>query len=363
MAGNKISKIIFLTLGCALVASINCSLYGETNKADEHPKDNLTQIIHYGSLAPSSHNAQMWQVKIITENKIKILVDRKHILPQVDPENRETLISLGAFIENMVLAAPCFGLQPEVSIITKNPADTEIAELTFCPKRDHSSTDILRDIKNRHTIRIPYMCQALSAQDAQWFKTFGADLRYFALSTQEGKYIQQAIIQATKQQVADDNKQKELAGLFRFSKKEAEKERDGLTPDGIGLSGITKWFVSTFFTHDSVMSKSFRNQSVTTTKRQAENCSGFVVLTSDDDSVASLVASGRSLERFLITATGKKLAVHPMSAPLEESPWSEEISQKVGLDKPVQMILRVGYVKDYGHPVSMRREVLVLTAQ
>ena len=105
------------------------------------------------------------------------------------------------------------------------------------------------------------------------------------------------------------------------------------------------------------MTKSFRQQTVATTKKQAENCSGFVLLTSDDNSMASLINSGRLLEKFLISAAGNKLAVHPMSAPLEESPWKEEFSQKVASKKPVQMILRVGYVKDYGHPVSLRRKV------
>jgi hypothetical protein len=131
----------------------------------------------------------------------------------------------------------------------------------------------------------------------------------------------------------------------------------------MGLSGIIKWFVSTFFTHETVMTKSFRNQSVSTVKKQAENCSGFVLLTVDDNTVPSLINSGRSLERFLTMATGNKLAVHPMSAPLEESPWKETISQKVGLEKAVQMILRVGYVKDYGHPVSKRRIVPVTKQQ
>ncbi|HBF39203.1 MAG TPA: hypothetical protein DDW50_18020, partial [Firmicutes bacterium] len=286
---------------------------------DKKPKDKITEIIHYGSLAPSTHNAQMWKVKMMGENKIQVIVDPQHILPQVDPENRETLISLGAFIENMVEAAPCFGLQPEVSLQAQNPADPEIAELTFYPKSDLPVSDVLENIKNRHTIRTPYLRRPLTEQDLKWFQTFGTEVHYFAFSTREGQYIEEAILQATKQQTANDKKQKELAGLFRFSKKEAEKEKDGLTPEAMGLSGIVKWFVSTFFSHDTVMSKSFRQQTVAITKKQVESCSGFVLLTADDNSAASLVQSGRSLEKFLIISTREKLAVHPMSAPLEES--------------------------------------------
>jgi hypothetical protein len=104
-------------IGCVLLLSLHCPITAE-NTDNEDLKEKITKIINYGSLAPSTHNAQMWRVKIIAEDKIQVLLDPHHILPQVDPQNRESLISLGAFIENMVEAAPYFGLQPEVSILT-----------------------------------------------------------------------------------------------------------------------------------------------------------------------------------------------------------------------------------------------------
>jgi hypothetical protein len=356
----KFSWIFFQLLGCALFFNWSCPVQA-ANLANPDLKK-IKQIIHLGSLAPSTHNAQMWKVKIIAEDKIRILLDREHILPQVDPQNRESMISLGAFIENMVESAPYHGLQVEVRLLTGSPFEPGIAELTFRPKHDLSlaNAGLLADIQNRHTIRIPYLHRELRDQDMKWIKAFGTELHFFAVSSQEGQYIQKAVIQATKQQVANDNKQRELAGLFHFSKQEAAKAKDGITPDGMGLSGIAKWFVTTFFTHKTVMSKSFREQTVATTKKQVENCSGFVLLTAADNSVTSWVESGRTLEKFLIMATGKQLAVQPMSAPLEEGPWNEEFAQKIGLEKTVQMILRVGYVKDYGHPVSMRRKVLIV---
>lgn len=322
-------------------------------------KDKINEIIGYGSLAPSTHNAQMWKIKLVTENKIRIIIDDQHILPQVDPENRETFISLGALIENMVEASPHFGLQPEVRILAQNRGLQEIAELTFYPKSS-PVPDVLNDIKNRHTIRIPYLPQPLTKQDAKWIKQLGPQFQYYALKSSAGRYVQESIIQATKKQVANDQKQKELAGLFRFSKKEAEEKKDGLTPESMGLSGITRWFVATFFTQKTVMSQSFRNQTIATVKKQAENCSGYLILLSEDNSVASLIGSGRSLEKFLITATGKKLAVHPISAPLEESPWKEEIAAKLGISGQAQMLLRIGYVKNYGHSTSLRRPVPVI---
>jgi hypothetical protein len=358
MLGN-ISKAIFPVIGLVGILGFN-GISRTGNVANDHLETKVRQIISYGSLAPSSHNAQMWKIKEVAANQIRVLIDQRHTLPQVDPENRETLISLGAFIENMALAAPYYDLRARVNLIARSSNDPEITAVTFEPKTDQSLThDGLDNIKNRHTIRTAYLTQKLREQDVAWLKTFGTELHYFPLSGKEGQYLQAAIVQATRQQVTADNKQKELAGWFRFSKKEAEQTKDGLTPDGMGLKGIVKWFVSTFFTRDTVMSKSFRNQTVTTVKKQVEKCSGFVVITAVDNSVAALVNSGRLLERFLIQATGRKLAVQPLSAPLEESPWKKTIASKIGVDQTVQMILRVGYVKDYGYPVSRRREVMI----
>jgi hypothetical protein len=357
---RNIFKAIFPVIGLVGILGFNCISHAE-NVANDNLEKKVRQIINYGSLAPSSHNAQMWKVKKVAADQIRVLIDQQHTLSQVDPENRETLISLGAFIENLALAAPYFGLQARVNIIARNSNDSEIAAVTFEPKTDQSLTrNGLDNLKNRHTIRTAYLTQKLREQDVAWLKTFGTELHYFPLSGKEGQYLQTAIVQATRQQVAADNKQKELAGLFRFKKKEVEQTRDGLTPAGMGLKGIINWFVSTFFTRDTVMSKSFRNQTVSTVKKQVEKCSGFVVITAVDNSVAALVNSGRLLERFLIPATGRKLAVQPLSAPLEESPWREAVASKIGVDQTVQMILRVGYVKDYGHPVSKRREVPII---
>jgi nitroreductase len=356
---RNIFKAIFPVFGLVGILGFNCISHAE-NVANDNLEKKVRQIIGYGSLAPSSHNAQMWKVKKVATDKIRVLIDQQHTLPQVDPENREALVSLGAFIENMALAAPYYDLQAKVDIIARNPNDLEVAEVTFEPKTNQALTrDGLENIKNRHTIRTAYLSQKLREQDAAWVNTFGTELHYFPLSGKEGKYLQAAIVQATQQQVAADNKQKELAGWLRFSKGEAEQTKDGLTPEGMGLAGIVKWFVATFFTRDTVMSKSFRKQTVKTVKKQVEKCSGFVVITAAGNSVATLVNCGRSLERFLIQATGRKLAVQPISVPLEESPWKEAIASKIGMDQTVQMILRVGYVRNYGHPVSKRREVTI----
>jgi hypothetical protein len=127
----------------------------------------------------------------------------------------------------------------------------------------------------------------------------------------------------------------------------------------MGLTGIKKWFVSAFYDQNTVMSASFRKQTVQSTKEQATNCAGFFLICSPDGTVESLINTGQLLQRFWLAATARKIAVHPMSSVLEESPWREELGAKLGINGKVQMVLRVGYVNDYGTRISQRRPVPV----
>jgi hypothetical protein len=322
------------------------------------PAQWIAEIIRYGAMAPSSHNAQMWQVKRLSDQEILILLDPARLLPQVDPWNREALISVGAFVENMVAAAPHFDLEAEVQILVRRPGDTSIASLRFTPRPGGpDAARLAAAIENRHTIRTPYSKSALPESVLEQFRAVQPGIRYFPLASPEGRYLREAIIEATRQQVANDAKQRELAEWLRFSKKEADTKKDGLTPEMMGLSGIVKWFASTFFNRDTVLSGSFRKQTVGTVQKQVQNCAGFIVISSPDETPAALVNAGRTLERLWIRATGLQVAVHPMSAPLEENPWRETLPARLKMGQPVQMILRVGTVRDYGRPVSPRREV------
>ena len=62
-------------------------------------------ILYYASLAPSGHNSQPWFVRVLNQNEWIIGVDPQRRLPAVDPDNREILLSIGAFAENLSLAA------------------------------------------------------------------------------------------------------------------------------------------------------------------------------------------------------------------------------------------------------------------
>lgn len=70
-----------------------------------------------GHLAPSSHNTQPWRFRIDTEaHTITILADRTRVLPESDVVGRQTAVSIGCVLENMIAAAEALGMSVRVQM-------------------------------------------------------------------------------------------------------------------------------------------------------------------------------------------------------------------------------------------------------
>ena len=80
-------------------------------------------------------------------------------------------------------------------------------------------------------------------------------------------------------------------------------------------------------------------------------------MTSGDSKIPTLIEYGRVFESMLLKIREKMIAVHPMTQMLEEAPWKNNVAKELGVTGEVQWILRIGYLKSYPDPVSLRRPV------
>ena len=72
------------------------------------------ELVRYATLAASSHNTQPWKFKL-EPNRILILPDLSRRCPAVDPDDHHLYASLGCAAENILVAAPAFGLKGNYS--------------------------------------------------------------------------------------------------------------------------------------------------------------------------------------------------------------------------------------------------------
>jgi len=82
---------------------------------------------------------------------------------------------------------------------------------------------------------------------------------------------------------------------------------------------------------------------VDTAREQVKNCSGFLLLTGNDSSLDSLFCCGRLHLNLGLKLAELGIAYHTVSQMLEEEPWSSETASSLGLECPVQFIIRIGY--------------------
>lgn len=107
-------------------------------------------LIGWAILAPSTHNAQPWRFRIKSqENSIEIFPDRKYILPVSDPTGRQSHISLGAALENLLVAASCYGFKAKIEYEHELVA----VALDDTPNLACSNIELLYAIKNRRVNR------------------------------------------------------------------------------------------------------------------------------------------------------------------------------------------------------------------
>ena len=117
--------ILFLFLLSVQVINANSGKQNDTLKEESL----LWKLLYYGTLAPSTHNSQMWKIKILSENEFLILLDEENVLKLVDPDNREALISIGAFLGNVIRGAEVHGTEVEYFIYEEIQSDNAVARV------------------------------------------------------------------------------------------------------------------------------------------------------------------------------------------------------------------------------------------
>jgi hypothetical protein len=123
------------------------------------------------------------------------------------------------------------------------------------------------------------------------------------------------------------------------------------------ITGVAGFIVRNFYSRPSVLEKKFREQTVDIVSKQVKRCGGWLVITSSESTIPTLIEYGRVWENMLLKIREKMIAIHPMTQMLEEEPWKNQVAKELGLTGEVQFILRIGYLQSYPDPVSLRMPV------
>ena len=232
-----------------------------------------------------------------------------------------------------------------------------VMEVKLSKTASPNNFDITK-ITSRRTVRSNCLSDLLKQEDITYLVDSEPEfIHYLPNNSKESKFIDEQTLAANRLQSYRDSAQQELANWIRFSSQDANKYRDGLTTAGMEITGIPGWVVRNSYGKDNVMTKDFRERGIDNIQKEVSESAGWILITSQDNSVAALLETGRRMERLFLKVREMNIAIHPMTQILEEPSTSKRLNQSIGIGEHVQFILRTGYLKNYPQPVSLRRPI------
>ncbi|MBI5015338.1 MAG: nitroreductase [Deltaproteobacteria bacterium] len=312
------------------------------------------KILDHAAMAPSGHNTQPWTISAVEPERWVLGSAPARWLPAVDPTNRETLLSLGAFLENLVQAAESQGFGVDYRVVARTARDAEVVDLRLKPgaPRDHD----LSHLRGRRTIRKGMQPASLAKEDVDYLLQHDpGSFLVFPRGSREAALLAAKTLEANRLQAERSAAQAELADWIRWSDADVERHRDGLSPATMEIEGLAGWYVRTFYDRSNVLTPAFRRRTVELIEALVQEGGGWILKLSADEDPGTLIEAGRSWERMFLRCRSRNVALHPMTQALEEPSCRDDLTRQLGLRRPVQFILRVGYRTPYPEPVSPRR--------
>ncbi|MFC4549850.1 nitroreductase family protein, partial [Halorussus sp. GCM10023401] len=330
-------------------------------------EEKARHLLRYAVLAPSSHNTQPW-LFTVSDDRVEVYADRDRWLTVADPDKRELFLSVGAALENLLVAAEHFGMGHDVEYFpgseSNHAATVTLSERDRSDDTDESTS--ARESASAHESASP---NESSPRDSRLFDAIPRrrtnsgryqertipreDLRalrelcveediavQFVTDPADKGAVADLVERATRRQFADPAYRRELArwvgrGAFGDSFPEAKVGKVLLRYLNVG------------------------RQQGRSDAALVRDSPVLVVIRTVGDRRTAWVRAGQVFERASLLATVLGLQTHPMSAPLEEPALRRELSDLLGAaddgrEWPPQHLFRLGYGKTIAEPSPRR---------
>lgn len=306
-------------------------------------------LVSKATKAPSGHNAQPWMFRR-DGLMVEIHPDFDRRLPVVDPDDRELFVSLGCATENLCLAAQNIGYESSVVV-----GDTGVIAVTLTEEVDIKSNPLFEQIDLRQTNRSIYTGEEIALDALKRLQAIrsedGVSAHYYARQTKQFNDIEQYVFQGNTNQMQNEAFKAELKSWMRFNKKHQDQTLDGLSYAVFGAPNVPRWMA------EPIMSMAINAKTQNKADREKiASASHLVLFTTRENSRREWVNLGRTLQRFLLTATELGIAHAYLNQPNEEAEIASEMARTLGLDGEYPTILlRIGYGERQAY--SKRRSV------
>lgn len=277
----------------------------------------IRAIIFAGIQAPSGDNIQPWIFEI-KENQIRIHIQEELDMSYFNFRQIPSLLSLGAVIENCIIAASSYGLSTFISY--ENKESNNIAAILTFQLSDEPCDHLFDAIWTRRTNRRQY--SSVKVSNEQLKKLREAIVHFPNVTWHEVsekmriKKLARAVYLVDIIRSERKDLHVHLQKLLRFSQKSAYRKKDGLPVETLQAGWFGEFFLK--YTHPWKIMKIFNYFGFSYivarfVYNEIISSSTLVLVTIPKILPAYSIEAGRALERVWLEATHTGIALQPQA--------------------------------------------------
>nr|WP_319393009.1 ThiF family adenylyltransferase [uncultured Desulfobacter sp.] len=280
------------------------------------PEEIIDYIIKAGIQAPSGDNAQPWKFAK-SNNRIDLYLDKTADNSFFNVNQMASIISCGAVIENMKIAATRFGLKIDLYYEQDRKTAQMNLSQTDTPDQDTLAAYIWKRQTNRKSFETQKAPQALLEELHNSIRGIpGTDL-HFITDRLQLKKLARLVGKADQIRAERQDLHEHLVKMIRFSPTEASKKRDGFYIKNLeaGMHGEAFLRATRSWPVMNVANKLGFGKIIAKTAYDAiiNSCGAGLVVTQGFQE-ENFLNGGRALERVWLTLTKCGFELQPMTA-------------------------------------------------
>jgi len=302
-------------------------------EAGPMPLPPMDEILTDACRAPSVHNTQPWQWRV-SGAEVRLHTDDRRRLDVLDPDGRDLVISCGAALHHLQVAAAGHGWNARVTRLASDPGDGALAIAVLRPARIAREHARLVDaLRRRRTDRRRLTSWPVPVERLQRLAADGTSWGAMVLPVESERTratLEHLTFRANRLQMQDERYAGELAAWVRAD-----------APDGIPSAHV----VADQRPEVVQLDRAFPGGSLDdpVLEREPSEDGMLIVCTSSDDRLSRLRA-GEALSAVWLAATVDGLALVPLTSAMEVEETRRELQADVLDDLAFpQLLMRIGW--------------------
>jgi hypothetical protein len=323
-------------------------------------EEQMIFLLRSAVLAPSTYNTQPWKFAVSTDG-IAVFADYARRMPVVDKGNRELLLSIGAAVMNLRIAAVHFGFSCRVEYNHSGDSERPLAVAFLAPasrqERASPLAELFPAIARRRTNRASFLLSRVPETVLKRIRAMGEGFGGSLLLSTDGtvnRHVADLVAAADRLQLGRPAVRGEIAEWMRSA---VSEKNDGLPGAALGLGAVAA-AMSPWATKILDLGRLRAAHD----KNLCIEAPALLVIGSED-AVPQWLEAGEMLERVLLTLTLEGLHASYFNMPVQVPELRVELRRLFGLSAWPQLLLRIGYCLT--EPVATPRrpieEVIVTT--